>query len=186
MAWELALSHQSTPTALLLTRQDVPSLDDHLASPRAPETVVEGLRTGAYILKDFDAPQNAQKLTLVSSGSEVAATLKAAQWLQTQKFESLDKQVVGLNVRVVSCPAPQKLARNPVALSKIVPENVPTAAVEAGVAQGWAEIVGRTGAIFCMHDFGASAPADVLTQTFGFTSEAIAQKALNYLKLRLR
>jgi transketolase len=85
---------------------------------------------------------------------------------------------------VVSCPAPQKLARNPVAIAQIVPEYVPTVAVEAGVAQGWAEIVGRSGAVFCMSDFGASAPAETLTQTFGFTSEAIAQKSLNYLKLR--
>lgn len=184
MAWELALSHQNTPTALLLTRQDVPSLDDMLNTPRSMETVADGLRTGAYILKDFDAPQNAQKLILAASGSEVAATLKAALWLQEQKFESLSGEVVRLNVRVVSCPAPQKLARNPMALAQFVPENIPTAAVEAGVAQGWAEITGRNGAVFCMTDFGASAPADTLTQTFGFTSDAIAQKALNYLKLR--
>lgn len=186
MSWELALSHQHTPTALLLTRQDVPSLDDLLSSPRTAQDVVEGIRTGGYILKDFDSPQNAQKLTLVASGSEVAATLQAALWLQQQTFETLSGEGVRLNVRVVSCPAPQKLARNAVALAKIVPENVPTAAVEAGVGQGWAEIVGRRGAIFCMNDFGASAPADTLTRTFGFTSDAIATKALNFVNLRLK
>ena len=123
---------------------------------------------------------------MVASGSEVAATLQAALWLQQQTFETLSGEGVRLNVRVVSCPAPQKLAKNAVALAKIVPENIPTAAVEAGVGQGWAEIVGRRGAIFCMNDFGASAPADTLTKTFGFTSEAIATKALNFVNLRIK
>lgn len=186
MAWELALAQQTTPTALLLTRQDVPCLDDLLTRPRTAEMVAEGMRTGAYILKDFDAPENAQKLILIASGSEVAATLKAAQWLQQNIFESLSGEGVKLNVRVVSCPAPQKLARQPLALAKLVPEGIPSAAVEAGVAQGWAEIVGRRGAVFGLSDFGASAPADTLTQLFGFTAEKIAQKTLNFLNLRPR
>lgn len=186
MAWEQALSHTSTPTAFLLTRQDVPSLDDLLQIKRTPQQVAEGIRTGGYLLKDFDAPQNAQKLILVASGSEVAATLKAAQWLQEQKLENLNGEGVQLNIRVVSCPAPQKLARNPVALQKLVPENTPAIAVEAGSAQGWADVVGRGGAIFAMNDFGASAPADVLTEKFGFTADAIAQRSLNHLKLRSR
>jgi transketolase len=184
MAWELALTHEKTPTVLLLTRQDVPCLDDLLPTPRTPAQVAEGLRTGAYVLKDFDAPHHAQKLILVASGSEVAATLKAAKQLQEQKFESLSGEVVQLNVRVVSCPAPQKLARDPVALAQLVPEKIPAIAIEAGVAQGWADIVGRQGAIFALSDFGASAPAEVLTRTFGFTPDAIALKALNVLHLR--
>lgn len=185
MAWEIALAHQNTPTALLLTRQDVPNLDEHLKVSRTPEQVAEGLRTGAYVLKDFDAPENAQKLILLASGSEVAATLRAAEHLQKEKFENLSGEGVRLNVRVVSCPAPQKLSRNPLALTKLVPENIPAAAVEAGVAQGWGDIVGRRGAVFAMADFGASAPADTLTKTFGFNDEAIAAKALNFLKLRM-
>ncbi|MFZ9519620.1 MAG: transketolase [Silvanigrellaceae bacterium] len=184
MSWELAMTHQTTPTALMLTRQDVPSLDDLLAAPRTAETVAEGVRTGAYVLKDFDAPQNAQRVIMLSSGSEVAATLKAAQWLQEQKLETLEGEGVCLNVRVVSCPAPQKLAANSLALAKLVPENVTAIAVEAGVAQGWADIVGRRGAVFGMKDFGASAPADTLTREFGFTQESIAARALNHLKLR--
>jgi transketolase len=186
MAWEQALSHTSTPTAFLLTRQDVPSLDDLLQTKRTPQQVAEGIRTGGYLLKEFDAPDNAQKLILVASGSEVAATLKAALWLQEQKFENLNGEGIQLNIRVVSCPAPQKLARNPVALHKLVPENTPAIAVEAGSSQGWTDIVGRGGAVFAMNDFGASAPADVLTEKFGFSPEAIAQRALNHLKLRAR
>ena len=186
MAWELALSHTKTPTALLLTRQDVPSLDDLLHTPRSPKNVAEGLRTGAYLLKDFDAPTHAQKLTMVASGSEVSAALKAALWLQEQKFETLSGEGIQLNVRVVSCPAPQKLARDPIALNRLVPDGIPTVAVEAGAPQGWADIVGRSGAIFAMTDFGASAPAETLTQKFGFTPEAIAERSLNYLNLRVR
>jgi transketolase len=89
-------------------------------------------------------------------------------------------------VRVVSCPAPQKLARDPIALNRLVPDGIPTVAVEAGAPQGWADIVGRSGAIFAMTDFGASAPAETLTQKFGFTPEAIAERSLNYLNLRVR
>lgn len=186
MSWELALSHTQSPTALLLTRQDVPSLDDHLSKPRTREMVAEGVKVGAYLLKDFDAPTHAQKLVLISSGSEVAATLKAAQWLQEQKLETLSGETVQLNVRVVSCPAPQKLSRDPVALNRLVPENLPAIAVEAGSPQGWAEIVGRRGAIFAMTDFGASAPASTLTEKFGFTTNAIAQRTLDHLQLRPR
>ncbi|MEN9529345.1 MAG: transketolase [Pseudomonadota bacterium] len=186
MAWELALSHQNAPTALLLTRQDLPCLDDHLKQPRSPQTVAEGIRTGAYLLKDFDSPTHAQKLILVASGSEVAATLKAALWLQEQKFETLAGEGVQLNVRVVSCPAPQKLACDPIALARLVPEGIPAVAVEAGSPQGWAEIVGRSGAVLAMRDFGASAPADVLTQKFGFTAESISERCLNHLHLRPR
>ncbi|NBO38486.1 transketolase [bacterium] len=186
MAWELALSHSETPTALLLTRQDVANLDDTLTTPRTAKEVAQGLRAGAYLLKDFDAPQHAQKLTFIASGSEVAATLQAAQWLQQQSLGTLSGEGVQLNVRVVSCPAPQKLVRDPVTLARLVPENIPTIAVEAGSAFGWGDIVGRRGAIFGINHFGASAPAVTLTHAFGLTSEAIAQRALNHLKLRLR
>lgn len=184
MAWELALSHKTSPTALLLTRQDVACLDDLLPSKRTITDVAQGLRVGAYILKDFDAPQNAQQLIMVASGSEVAAVLEAANWLQTQRFENLKGEVVGLNIRVVSAPAPQKLAKDPIELNRIVPAGIPCIAVEAGVAQGWAEITGRGGAIFAMNDFGASAPAETLKKQFGFDADSIAFKTLNHLQLR--
>lgn len=184
MAWELALSHTQTPTALLLTRQDVPCLDDMLHEPRSMSTVAQGLRTGAYILKDFDAPQNSQQLIMVAAGSEVAATLDAALQLQKGTYENLKGEVVALDIRVVSAPAPQKLARDPILLNQLIPSQLPCVAVEAGVAQGWGEIVGRSGAIFALSDFGASAPADTLRQKFGFDSESIAQRTLNHLQLR--
>lgn len=186
MAWELALSHNDTPTALLLTRQDVPCLDDLLTTKRTMTEVAQGIRTGAYILKNFDAPQNSQKVIMIASGSEVAATLEAANWLQQQRFENLKGEVVGLNIRVVSAPAPQKLAKDPVELNRIVPSGIPCVAVEAGVAQGWGEITGRDGAVFAMNDFGASAPADTLKKRFGFDSESIAHKTLNHLQLRTK
>lgn len=186
MAWELALSHGTSPTALLLTRQDVPCLDDLLSSKRSMTDVAQGLRTGAYILKEFDAPQNAQQLVMIASGSEVAATLEAATWLQQQQFENLKGEVVGLNIRVVSAPAPQKLAKDPIELNRIVPADIPCVAVEAGVAQGWGEIVGRGGAVFAMTDFGASAPAETLKKQFGFDAESLALRVLNHLQLRAR
>ena len=186
MAWELALSHKTSPTALLLTRQDVPCLDDLLSTKRTMAQVAHGIRAGAYILKDFDMPQNAQQLILIASGSEVAAVLEAATNLQLLKLENLKGEIVGLNIRVVSAPAPQKLAKDPIELNRIVPSGIPCVAVEAGVAQGWGEIVGRDGAIFAMKDFGASAPADTLKKQFGFDADSIALNVLNHLQLRVK
>jgi transketolase len=186
MAWELALSHSRSPTALMLTRQDVPCLDDLLATKRSIADVAQGLRVGAYILKEFDKPQNAQQLILIASGSEVAAVLEAATSLQQSMFENLKGEAVGLNIRVVSAPAPQKLAKDPIELNRIVPVGIPCVAVEAGVSQGWGEIVGRGGAILAMTNFGASAPAETLKKQFGFDAESIARQVLNHLQLRAR
>ena len=89
-------------------------------------------------------------------------------------------------MRVISAPAPQVLAKNSVLLNRLVPLELPAVAIEAGSAQGWSEIVGRTGAIICMKEFGASAPAKDLDKLFGFVPESVAQVCLNYLNLRVR
>ena len=182
-AWEAALQSSDKPTALLLTRQDVPDLDTELAAPRSREDVRESMITGASLLKDFDNTSAAQKLIFVASGSEVAPALRAARLLEGKKLQTLKGETVQLNVRVVSAPAPQLLSENPVVLNRLVPKGVPVIAVEAGSPQGWGEIVGRDGAIFAMKHFGASAPADALTQQFGFTPENLALFASNYLRL---
>ena len=183
-AWQTALQSSDRPTALLLTRQDVPDLDTELKSPRVREEVIESMTTGASLLKDFDNTSAAQKLIFIASGSEVAPALRAAKLLEATTLYTLKGESVRLNVRVVSAPAPQLLSENPVVLNRLVPANVPAVAVEAGSPQGWGEIVGRSGAIFALKHFGASAPADTLTKQFGFTPENLALFAANYLHIR--
>jgi len=182
-AWQCALQETQTPTALLLTRQDLPDLDEAGAT-RTREDVVQAMRSGGYVVKEFGGESAQRKLVLVASGSEVQLALQTAKDLEAGSFATLSGEKIQLSVRVVSSPCPQVLARNPVALSALLPKELPLIAVEAGVPQGWGEIVGRDGAIYAMHGFGASGPAAALADHFGFTPAKFAQFVKNHLGVR--
>ncbi len=182
-AWEAALEDTHKPTALLLTRQDVPDLDA-LGASRTRESVAEGLRTGAYLLKDFPSAGGPRKVCLVASGSEVQLALLAAKLLEERSYSDLRGETTTLSVRVVSAPAPQLLGKNPVTLNTLLPLEIPLVAIEAGSPLGWGDVVGREGSIFGMQGFGASAPASALDAHFGFTPENIAEFVANHLSLR--
>jgi transketolase len=186
-AWQTALEDTHTPTAFLLTRQDLPDLDEVLGEgtlPRTRDTVLDGMRQGGYLLKDFGNPAAALRVCLVASGSEVALSLRTARELEAGSFQTLSGETVRMAVRVVSAPAPQLLAKNPVTLNTLLPADLPLIAVEAGSPQGWGEIVGRKGAIYAMKGFGASAPASKLDAHFGFVPEALATFVKNFLSVR--
>lgn len=177
--WELALNNNKSPTCLLLTRQDVPDLS---SAPRNYTYIKEKISKGGYILKDYlhidsalESRDDKKKVTLVSSGSEVQIALQTAYKLE-EKYS--------LAVRVVSCPCPQTLVKNPLHFNALVPKETPTFAIEATSGQSFAEIVGRNGAIYCMKDFGASAPFQALSEHFGFTEANFTQFVLNQLNLR--
>lgn len=181
-AWESAVLSHSAPTALLLTRQDVPELPE-----RSTHAVQEGMSAGAYLLKDFGTVgQSQQRITLVASGSEVSVALKTAETLESKSYVNSQHGETTLAVRVVSAPAPQVLVRNPAKLNTLVPKEYPIVAIEAGATQSFGEIVGRSGAIFGLNQFGASAPYQALAEHFGFTPEKFAQFVLNQLALRPR
>lgn len=185
-AWENTMKQQG-PTALLLTRQDVPDLDTMLDAPRKPEIVAKGMSDGAYLLKDFcldSASTGALRIVLIASGSEVSLALSAAKEMETREYKSLEGETIKLNIRVVSCPAPQKLVMQPSVLSKLVPSDLTAIAIEAGATTGWGEIVGRSGAVFGLNHFGASAPAGKLAEYFGLTNKGIEKFVLNTLRLR--
>lgn len=184
VAWEQAVQCKEKPTALLLTRQDLEDLDNHLLQPRILENLKEGFIKGAYLLKDFSGNQDSQKIILIAAGSEVLLALQSAIQLERNSFETLSGAKVTLSVRVVSSPAPQVLVDNPVTLNKLLPKELPLFAVEAGSPQSWGEIVGRSGAIFGMKTFGASAPAGDLAKYFGFIPEKFVTFILNQLHLR--
>ena len=162
IAWRVALDTRERPVLLVLTRQDLPTLDrTHYAS-------ADGLRRGAYVLSD--APDARPELILIGSGSEVALILAAAERLQGQ----------GIAVRCVSMPSWDLFDAQPQDYrDAVLPSNVRARlAVEAGSTQGWHRYVGDGGDVLGVDRFGASAPADVLLREYGFTVDEVCKRAL--------
>jgi transketolase len=158
-AWRLAIEHRHGPTALALTRQNLPILAE------AADRAREGVARGAYILLDAENPE----LILIATGSEVSVTLEAGKALQAK----------GIRVRVVSMPCWELFDEQPKEYREsVLPPSVrKRLAVEAGISQGWHKYVGTEGEIHAIDRFGASAPAKDLAPAFGFTPEAIAARA---------
>ncbi len=160
-AWKWAVSHRSGPIALILTRQALPTLDRDIYAP-ASELV-----RGAYVLADIGDKQ--PELILMASGSEVSLIVEAGLRLAAE----------GVNVRLVSFPSWELFAAQDEEYRQaVLPPSVRARlAVEAGVAQGWERWVGDGGAVIAMDRFGASAPAKVLLEKFGFSVENVIAKA---------
>jgi len=159
-AWKAALLQRTGPTALILTRQGLPTLE------RTDATSAELLHKGAYILA---AEQHALELILLASGSEVQHALAARQELEKD----------GIGTRVVSIPSWELFeAQDGVYKEKILPpECRKRLAIEAGSTFGWERYVGLDGAIVGMGGFGASAPGDELMHHFGFTCANVVKQA---------
>jgi transketolase len=163
-AWRVMLQQRHQPTSLVLTRQDVPTLD------RSRYASAEGLRRGGYVLADCEGePQ----VILIATGSEVHIAVDA--------YEDLTAD--GVRVRVVSLPSwylfdnESEEYRESV-LPKAVKARV---AVEQASTLGWDRYVGPGGQIVGMHTFGASAPLTELQRRFGFTPERVVEAARELL-----
>jgi len=161
-AWRVALETRDQPTALVLTRQDVPTLD------RTKFGAADGLRRGAYILAD--APESKPDLILIATGSEVALIVAAAEQLRLRN----------VSVRLVSMPSWELFnSQSREYRDTVLPPSVSKRlAVEAGVSQGWHRYVGDRGDVIAMDRFGASAPGDVLLRKHGFSVENVCTRAL--------
>ncbi|HXR63347.1 MAG TPA: transketolase [Rudaea sp.] len=166
VAWRVALEARDGPVVLVLTRQDVPTLD------RKRHAAADGLRSGGYVLSD--APDGRPGLILIASGSEVALIIAAAEQLQAQ----------GIAVRCVSMPSWELFEGLPQAeRDAVLPPGVTARlAVELGVAQGWHRYVGDRGAVLSIERFGASAPAGTLLREYGFTVEHVCARAMELLR----
>ncbi len=161
VAWQAALENKTGPTALLLTRQNLPTID------RAAFPSADLVKKGAYTL--WQSGEGTPELLMLATGSEVEITLAAAQQLGEE----------GKNVRVVSMPSWELFEKQDTDYQESV---LPDAcakriAVEAGTSFGWARYVGRRGALVTKDDFGASAPFSVLQEKFGFTTANVYEKA---------
>jgi transketolase len=154
-AWACALAAEHTPSVLCLTRQAVATLD---------RTAAGGVAQGAYVLLE---PETGRDVTLIGTGSEVALAVAAAKLLAEE----------GIRAAVVSAPCFELFEQQPAAYRREVLGAVPRIGVEAAVEGSWARWLGEDGAFIGMHGFGASAPAQVLYETFGITAEAVAGAA---------
>ena len=164
-AWKLAVTRRDGPTALILTRQALPTLDRSLVAPAAD------LSRGAYVLSDFG--DKGPELILMASGSEVSLIYDAAARLAAES----------INVRVVSFPSWELFEKQDAAYREAVfPKHVGARlAVEAGAGLGWDRYVGFEGAVISMERFGASAPYKILFEKFGFTVENVIARAKELL-----
>jgi transketolase len=164
-AWKVALTMRDRPVLLVLTRQDVPTLD------RDSHPGANGLANGAYIIGE--TAHEVPDLILIASGSEVGLITAAA--------EVLDKE--GIRVRCVSMPSWDLFDAQPPGYRDAVlpPAVTKRLAVEAGTTLGWERYVGQAGDVIGIDHFGASAPAKVLLREFGFSAENVVARARRLL-----
>jgi transketolase len=156
VAWAVALQNKDKPTALLLSRQNL---------PYAPKRDLGDISRGAYVLSepaDLGLKKKTQAV-IIATGSEVQLALKAQELLAAQKIA----------VRVVSMPSTTTFDRQTVAYkASVLPAGVPRVAVEMGTTDGWWKY--GCAAVVGIDTYGESAPAPVLFKHFGFTPENVA------------
>ncbi len=164
VAWAVALQNKSKPTALLLSRQNL---------PYAPKDDLGQISKGAYVLSEpseVGLNKKAQAV-IIATGSEVQLALKAQELLATFKIA----------VRVVSMPSNTTFDKQKTAYkTEVLPEGIPRIAVEMGVTDGWWKY--GCAAVVGIDTYGESAPAPMLFKHFGFTPENVANTVRKVLK----
>lgn len=162
-AWVYALERTTGPTALVLSRQNLPVVEG---------TGSGGLARGAYVVADAPEQQTARAI-LIATGSEVALALAARDLLAER----------GVFVRVVSMPCWEAFrAQSADYRESVLPPSIAArVSVEAGVTLGWEAWIGPTGTAIGVDRYGASAPAAVLMEQYGLTAERVAAAALDLL-----
>lgn len=154
-AWAVALSRTDGPTALFLSRQDLPVLD-----PPPPNAIAED---GAWVVRDGGTTPD---VTLVAAGAEVSLALEAA--------DLVARGPEPLAARVVSMPWREQFLRLAPERRHLLLGDAPRVVVEAGVRDGWEDVRGPGGAIVALDRFGASAPGEEVMSRLGFSPPAIA------------
>jgi transketolase len=163
LAWKQALTTLDSPTALILSRQKLPTLD---VSHRDGE-----FNYGAYAVKKVLEPS----MILIGTGSEVHICVEAAQVL---------KKDHNIKASVVSMPSWENFERAPAPYrERILPSSVTKRlAVEAGISMGWEKYTGLEGKVLGINKFGASAPGGTVLKAYGFSVGNIVKNALDLLK----
>ncbi|MGP4079746.1 transketolase [Pseudalkalibacillus sp. R45] len=156
-AWKIALESQSNPTALVLTRQGVPTLKG---------SNEDGVRKGAYVVEP--ATEGPADVLLLATGSEVSLAVEAKEALEQE----------GINVSVVSMPSWDRFEEQPQDYKdSVIPKAIKKRlAIEMGASHGWHKYTGDEGDVLAIDRFGASAPGDRVIKEYGFTVEKVVAK----------
>ncbi|HAL08711.1 MAG TPA: transketolase [Staphylococcus sp.] len=163
VAWKVALESKSTPTALVLTRQNLTALD-------VEESVLEeGVRKGGYVVYRSEIES---EYLLLASGSEVSLAVDAARDIEAQ----------GKGVQVVSLPNWNAFDQQDSAYKEsVLPSSITKrVAIEMASSLGWHKYVGLEGKVIGMDTFGASAPGDLVVEKYGFTKENVLNQVLSF------
>ena len=160
-AWVIALENKTRPSALALSRQNLPILPRNIA----------GVRKGAYPVRDIENPD----VILIASGSEVAVAMNGAQALEAE----------GIKAKVVSMPSMELFREQDAAYkNSVLNPGVKRVAIEAASPLGWHEFVGLDGAVIAMQGFGASGPAELLFKEYGFSTENVLKVVKSILPVK--
>jgi transketolase len=161
IAWRMAIEHTDRPTAMALTRQNVPVLDRNVYGS------AEGAAQGAYVLAE--AGTGTPQLILIATGSEVPIALEARNLLEAE----------GTPTRVVSMPCREWFEAQEAAYrQQVLPPDVKArVSIEAATPFGWRDFVGDDGECLGLDHFGASAPYQVLYEQFGLTPDRVVAAA---------
>ncbi len=160
LAWQCALEHKTTPTCLILSRQNLPF------QQRDAQTLADIRRGGYVLMREAGGPVD---VVIIATGSEVGLAVKARQLLAAE----------GIVARVVSMPSTTTFDRQDAGWhTQVLPPGVPRVAVEAGVTDGWRKYVGLLGATVGVDSFGESGSASELAAHFNLTAERVASEAL--------
>jgi transketolase len=155
-AWAAAVEKLDGPTALCLSRQNLPFVKRDAAT-------IENIKKGGYVLSPA---KGAARAVIIATGSEVDLALKSQEALAQQE----------IHVNVVSMPSTNVFDRQDQAWKDgVLPKGLPKIVVEAGVTDGWWKYVGGEGKVIGLDRFGESAPAGVLFREFGFTVENVVK-----------
>ncbi|ASA96026.1 transketolase [Anoxybacillus flavithermus] len=158
-AWRLAVESTDRPTALVLTRQNLPTL------ATTAERAYEGVKRGAYVVSEA---QGEVQALLLASGSEVSLAVEAQKALANE----------GIHVSVVSMPSWDRFEAQPAEYKEsVIPKRVKKRlAIEMGSSLGWERYTGDEGDILAIDRFGASAPGEKIMQEYGFTVENVVAR----------
>jgi transketolase len=166
VAWKLAIENKNTPTALILSRQNIKDLPSDKG-----DRFDDALNTykGAYIVRDCKGEPD---IVLVASGSEVSTLIEGADLLSADN----------INIRVVSAPSEGLFRNQPEEYRKsVIPDNVPVFGLTAGLPVTLQGLTGTRGKVWGMNSFGYSAPYKVLDEKLGFTKENVYRQVTDYL-----
>jgi len=167
VCWQMALENTETPTALILSRQNI----SDLPSEGSRYEDAKGAKKGAYVVVDSDGKTD---VILLASGSEVSTLVEGAALLQEQK---------DLKIRIVSVPSEGLFRRQDEDYQEsVLPAGVPCFGLTAGLPVTLAGLVGENGKIWGLEHFGYSAPYKVLDENFGFTAENVYRQVLKMLE----